>query len=169
MYLGTTFSEKNLHLLGNIWIGCFLEKLMVTAHPKSSFHVWFWQCCKTRPPRRLLGTRPLAEASWGKSANYSLLGQNRSNSGNSASTRDYSVKKLGITRSNSGNSGLLGQTRSKNNNNTKNEYFYLKYLNFQTIMLVFLNIYIGCYEQLSLYLIIYDLWTCYMYNFQIYT
>jgi len=69
-----------------------------------------WQCCKNRIPRpstrRVLGTRALAEASWGKSANYSLLGQSRSNSGNSAITRDYSVKKLGITRS---NSGLLGQ------------------------------------------------------------
>ena len=43
-------------------------------------------------------TRALAEASWGKSANYSLLGQSRSNSGKSAITR-------------SKNSGLLGQTR----------------------------------------------------------
>ena len=43
----------------------------------------------------------------------------------------------------------------QSNSNTKNEYFYLKYLNFQTIM-VFLNIYFGCYEQLSLYLVIYD-------------
>ena len=147
---------------------CFNLVKLVFTHINFLQH----QCCKTRPrrpsTRRLLGTRPLAEASWGKSANYLLLGQNRSNSGNSAITRDYSVKKLGITRSNSGNSGLLGQTRatrdysvklrSKNNNNNKNEYFYLKYLNFQTIMLVFLNIYIfWCYEQLSLYLIIYDL------------
>ena len=58
-------------------------------------------------------------------------------SANSTITRGYSVKKLEITRS--------------------NEYFYLKYLNFQTITLVFLNIYIGCYEQSSLYLIICDL------------
>ena len=82
------------------------------------------QCCKTRPrrpsTRRLLTTRALAEASWGKSANYSVLSQTQE-------TRRLLGQK---------HSGLHGQTQSKNNNNnnnnnnTKNQYFYLKYLKF---------------------------------------
>ena len=81
-----------------------------------SLHVLSTSVAKFGLGGRVLATRALAEASWGKSANYSVLGQSQSNG-----------------------------------------YFYLKYLNFQTTMLVFLNIYNGCYEQSSLYLIIYDL------------